>query len=129
MNQEEKAFIIRAYDKAELAELYSPGRTAAAALQTLYRWMRRNMLLQEELNEAGYNKFRHSFLKHEVDNHSEASGRTLGQYRFPKNLLSTLKDLVVFLKSPVVLPERSCCFLKTTGSFSPAFKLTRLRLT
>ena len=43
-----------------------PGRTAAAALQTLYRWMRRNMLLQEELNEAGYNKFRHSFLKHEV---------------------------------------------------------------
>lgn len=34
MNQEEKAFIIRAYDKAELAELYSPGRTAAAALQT-----------------------------------------------------------------------------------------------
>ncbi len=51
MNQEEKAFIIRAYDKAELAELYSPGRTAAAALQTL---------------EAGYNKFRHSFLKHEV---------------------------------------------------------------
>ncbi len=66
MNQEEKAFIIRAYDKAELAELYSPGRTAAAALQTLYRWMRRNMLLQEELNEAGYNKFRHSFLKHEV---------------------------------------------------------------
>ena len=24
MNQEEKAFIIRAYDKAELAELYSP---------------------------------------------------------------------------------------------------------
>ena len=25
MNQEEKAFIIRAYDKAELAELYSPG--------------------------------------------------------------------------------------------------------
>ena len=66
MNQEEKAFIIRAYDKAELAELYSPGRTAAAALQTLYRWMRRNMLLQEELNEAGYNKCRHSFLKHEV---------------------------------------------------------------
>ena len=66
MNQEEKASIIRAYDKAEQAELYSPGLTAAAALQTLYRWMRRNMLLQEELNEAGYNKFRHSFLKHEV---------------------------------------------------------------
>ena len=52
MNQEEKAFIIRAYDKAELAELYSPGRTAAAALHHIY--------------EARYNKFRHSFLKHEV---------------------------------------------------------------
>lgn len=66
MIQEEKAFIIRAYDKVELAELYNPGRTAAAALQTLYRWMQRNTLLKEELKEAGYNKFRHSFLKHEV---------------------------------------------------------------
>ena len=66
MNQEEKAFIIPAHEFRRVALLYSPGRTAAAALQTLYRWMRRNMLLQEELNEAGYNKFRHSFLKHEV---------------------------------------------------------------
>lgn len=66
MNPEEKTFIVRAYDKAELAELYSPGRSAAAALQTLYRWMQRNITLKEELNEAGYNKFRHSFLKHEV---------------------------------------------------------------
>lgn len=66
MNTEEKPFIIRAYDKAELAGLYSPGRTAAAALQTLYRWMQRNAPLKEELQEAGYNKFRHSFLKHEV---------------------------------------------------------------
>ena len=67
MNQEEKAFIIRAYDKAELAELYSPGANCPRQpCKTLYRWMRRNMLLQEELNEAGYNKFRHSFLKHEV---------------------------------------------------------------
>ena len=32
MNQEEKAFIIRAYDKAELAELYSPGRTKGLPL-------------------------------------------------------------------------------------------------
>ena len=49
-----------------LGILDEDGVAAAAALQTLYRWMRRNMLLQEELNEAGYNKFRHSFLKHEV---------------------------------------------------------------
>ena len=66
MNQEEKAFIIRAYDKAELAELYSPGRTAAAALQTLYRWMRSSMLLQAELNATCYKKIRHSFMKHKV---------------------------------------------------------------
>lgn len=66
MNQEEKPFIIRAYDKAELAELYSPGRNAAAALQTLYRWIQGNTPLKEELKEAGYNKFRHSFLKQEV---------------------------------------------------------------
>lgn len=66
MYQEEKEFIIRAYDKAELAELYNPGRSAAAALQTLYRWMQRNIPLMEELKAAGYNKFRHSFLRHEV---------------------------------------------------------------
>ena len=102
MNQEEKAFIIRAYDKAELAELYSPGRTAAAALQTLYRWMRRNMLLQEELNEAGYNKFRHSFLKHEVAiivRHLGALGHTLP-------------------KEPVVYLERPCCFFKIPCCFT-----------
>lgn len=66
MNREEKEFTIRAYDKAELASLYSPGRNAATALQTLYRWIQRNTLLKEELEEAGYNKFRHSFLRHEV---------------------------------------------------------------
>ena len=53
MNQEEKAFIIRAYDKAELAELYSPGRTAAAALQTLYRWMRRNIFATGRIERSG----------------------------------------------------------------------------
>ena len=66
MNREEKEFTIRAYDKAELASLYSPGRNAATALQTLYRWIQRNTQLKEELEEAGYNKFRHSFLRHEV---------------------------------------------------------------
>lgn len=66
MEQEEEKFIIRAYNKAELAELYSPGRNPAAALQTLYRWIQRNIPLKEELKEAGYNKFRHCFLRHEV---------------------------------------------------------------
>lgn len=80
MNQEEKAFIIRAYDKAELAELYSPGRTAAAALQTLYRWMRRNMLLQE----------------------GEASGRTLG-HTLPK-------EPVVYIERPCCFFKIPCCF-------------------
>ena len=66
MIQEEKEFVIRAYDKVELAVLYSPYRNAAAALQTLYRWMHRNRPLMEQLNQTGYNKYRHSFLRHEV---------------------------------------------------------------
>ncbi|MCD7923304.1 DUF4248 domain-containing protein [Phocaeicola sp.] len=66
MSKEEKVFTIRAYDKAELAELYSPKRNTAAALQTLYRWIQKNITLKEELNKIGYNKYRHSFLKQEV---------------------------------------------------------------
>lgn len=66
MSKEEKVFTIRAYDKAELAELYSPGRNTAAALQTLYRWIQKSIALKEELNKIGYNKYRHRFLRQEV---------------------------------------------------------------
>ena len=66
MNNEENVFRIKAYSKYELAELYNPGRTAPAALQTLYRWIQRNTALKTELENVGYNKFRHCFLRQEV---------------------------------------------------------------
>lgn len=62
----EKPFKIQSYAKIDLAKLYSPDNGPAAALQTLYRWMRRNDSLMAELNAIGYNKFRHTFLKQEV---------------------------------------------------------------
>ena len=58
---------LRSYTKAELAQLYSPHNEPPAALQTLYRWMRRNDSLMAELEAVGYNKYRHSFLKQEVE--------------------------------------------------------------
>ena len=59
-------FDLRAYTKMELAELYSPHSQDQAALQNLYRWMKRCHPLMEELHAMGYNKYRHSFLKQEV---------------------------------------------------------------
>ena len=67
MKKEEETFAIRTYDKAELASLYCPGREPGAALQNLYRWIRRIPRLTEELNATGYNKYRHCYLKQEVD--------------------------------------------------------------
>ena len=52
MKKEEETFAIRTYDKAELASLYCPGREPGAALQNLYRWIRRIPRLTEELNAA-----------------------------------------------------------------------------
>ena len=60
-------FILQSYTKADLAQLYSPHSEGPAALQTLYRWMRRNESLMTELAAVGYNKYRHSFLKQEVE--------------------------------------------------------------
>ena len=59
-------FDLRAYTKMELAELYSPFSQGHAALQNLYRWMKQCKPLMEELEAMGYNKYRHSFLKQEV---------------------------------------------------------------
>lgn len=66
-SQQESDFIVRSYTKAELAQLYSPGREPGAALQNLYRWMRKCTPLTAELHELGYDKHRHSFLKREVE--------------------------------------------------------------
>lgn len=66
-NHDDPEFRIRSYTKAELAQLYSPGREPAAALQNLYRWMRKCTPLSNELQQIGYDKYRHSFLKREVE--------------------------------------------------------------
>lgn len=60
------SFKLQSYTKTDLALLYSPNSGTAAAIQNLYRWMKRNRPLMSELQEAGYNKYRHSFLKQEV---------------------------------------------------------------
>ena len=60
-------FKVKAYTKMELASLYSPHSQDTTALQNLYRWMKRNDSLMKELHSLGYNKYRHSFLKQEVE--------------------------------------------------------------
>ena len=60
-------FRVKAYTKMELASLYSPHSQDTTALQNLYRWMKRNDSLMKELHSLGYNKYRHSFLKQEVE--------------------------------------------------------------
>jgi hypothetical protein len=60
-------FKVKAYMKIELASLYSPHSQDTTALQNLYRWMKRCKPLMEELHTLGYNKYRHSFLKQEVE--------------------------------------------------------------
>ena len=60
-------FKVKAYMKLELAALYSPHSQDSTALQNLYRWMKRNDSLMKELHSLGYNKYRHSFLKQEVE--------------------------------------------------------------
>ena len=60
-------FEVKAYTKMELVELYNPFSQGPAALQNLYRWMKRCQPQMEELHALGYNKFRHSFLKQEVE--------------------------------------------------------------
>ena len=60
-------FKVKSYMKLELAALYSPHSQDSTALQNLYRWMKRNDSLMKELHSLGYNKYRHSFLKQEVE--------------------------------------------------------------
>jgi hypothetical protein len=61
-----QTFKLQSYTKAELAMLYNPNSETNAAIQNLYRWMKRNQPLMSELQAVGYNKYRHSFLKQEV---------------------------------------------------------------
>ena len=74
MDQEER-FDYRSYSKTELALMYSPDSTPATALQCLTRWMKQCRPLMAELASMGYNKFRHTLFRHEV----EAIVRHLGE--------------------------------------------------
>lgn len=64
--EEQQTFIVKAYTKAELAARYNPNLSPVLALQKLYRWIRKCHPLTEALQQSGYNKHRHCFLKQEV---------------------------------------------------------------
>jgi hypothetical protein len=57
---------IRAYTKAELAQLYNPHLSYITSLQQLRRWLQHNPALMDELRAAGYRSTRHSFTPREV---------------------------------------------------------------
>lgn len=84
MKKEEETFAIRTYDKAELASLYCPGREPGAALQNLYRWIRRIPRLTEELNATGYNKIPPLLPETGGGNHCEIPGRALAEKKDAK---------------------------------------------
>ena len=65
--EKEERFDYRSYTKTELALMYSPDSTPATALQCLTRWMKQCRPLMAELTSMGYNKFRHTLLRKEVE--------------------------------------------------------------
>ena len=68
-------FRMRSYSKTELALMYSPCSSPQTALQCLTRWIKHCRPLMDELRSMGYNKFRHTLLRQEV----EAIVRHLGE--------------------------------------------------
>ena len=64
---DEFEFRARTCAKSELALMYCPDSSPSTALQCLYRWMRHCRPLMAELDAMGYNKYRHTFLKREVE--------------------------------------------------------------
>ncbi len=67
MRQITENFVLRSYDKIELARLYSPGRSDGAALQTLYRWINQCQPLKQALQSKGYHPHRKRYLRSEVE--------------------------------------------------------------
>ncbi len=66
-SDEEKAFPIRMYTKAELAMLYCPNQCVKRALDNFYHWMLLNKELMAALEAVGYHKYRRSYLPREVE--------------------------------------------------------------
>lgn len=63
---EEAKFVIRAYLKVELAQLYSPHLPPMYALRKLRAWIRRNEALSAALYQGGESKKDHSYTKRQV---------------------------------------------------------------
>ncbi len=64
---EMQEFPIKSYPKGDLAMLYCPAESFHLALRKLNRWMHQCPPLMQELEENGYHRFRHCFLKKEVE--------------------------------------------------------------
>ena len=59
-------FRCRLYRKSELARLYFPHSTPRSAIRQLLRWINRCRPLRAALDAAGCNRYRQSYLSHEV---------------------------------------------------------------
>ena len=54
--EKDERFIIRTYEKAELAHLYNPNMPLVSAMRKLRAWIRRNRQLTDALTATGENK-------------------------------------------------------------------------
>lgn len=59
--EKDERFIIRTYEKAELAHLYNPNMPLVSAMRKLRAWIRRNRQLTDALTATGENKRDHSY--------------------------------------------------------------------
>lgn len=64
---EDGSFVFRPYKKTELALMYFPDSTKETATKLLYRWIREDVNIMNELLAMGYNKHRQYLLKREVE--------------------------------------------------------------
>nr|WP_302831924.1 DUF4248 domain-containing protein [uncultured Bacteroides sp.] len=62
----EEPFIIRSYQKAELAHLYNPDMPLAAAMRKMRYWILRNTELYEAMYQAGEAKGDHRYTRRQV---------------------------------------------------------------
>ena len=65
--QSEQEFRLRTYKKNELAMMYFPDVTKAAASRNFRRWIRNCPPMMQELESMGYDKNRQYLLKAEVE--------------------------------------------------------------
>lgn len=63
---EEGTFVIRAYLKADLAQLYNPGLQPLYAMRKLRAWIRKNDALSTTLYQGGESRKDHSYTKRQV---------------------------------------------------------------